>query len=127
MTFAKKIVKLRIPILILSILLLIPSFIGFLKTKVNYDMLTYLPEDMDTVVGEVVQNPNNPNLWGIKNKSKDNWTYIRADGQQVPVAVERSAAIAKDAKIGCRYPGTRFGTWSKSILPYYRSGHSPNQ
>ena len=54
---------------------------------------------MDTVVGEVVQNPNNPNLWGIKNKSKDNWTYIRADGQQVPVAVERSAAIAKDAKI----------------------------
>ena len=52
MTFAKKIVKLRIPILILSILLLIPSFIGFLKTKVNYDMLTYLPEDMDTVVGQ---------------------------------------------------------------------------
>ena len=30
--------------------------------------------DMDTVIGEVVQNPNNPNLWGIKNKSKDNWT-----------------------------------------------------
>ena len=56
--------------------------------------------DMDTVVGEVVQNPNNPNLWGIKNQSKDNWTYIRADGQQIPVAVGRSAAIAKDAKIG---------------------------
>ncbi|MBR2660454.1 MAG: protein kinase [Clostridia bacterium] len=56
--------------------------------------------DMDTVVGEVVQNPNNPNLWGIKNQSKDNWTYIRADGQQIPVALGRSAAIAKDAKIG---------------------------
>ena len=56
--------------------------------------------DMDTVVGEVVQNPNNPNLWGIKNESKDNWTYIRADGQQIPVAVGRSAAIAKDAKLG---------------------------
>ena len=56
--------------------------------------------DMDTVVGEVVQNPNNPNLWGIKNQSKDNWTYIRADGQQIPVAIGRSAAIAKDAKIG---------------------------
>ena len=64
-----------------------------------YSHSIYGDYDMDTVVGEVVQNPNNPNLWGIKNKSKDNWTYIRADGQQVPVAVERSAAIAKDAKI----------------------------
>lgn len=55
--------------------------------------------DMEAVVGEVVQNPNNPNLWGIKNESKDNWTYIRSDGQQVPVPVGRSAAIAKDCKI----------------------------
>ena len=56
--------------------------------------------DMDTVVGEVVQNPNNPKLWGIKNESRDNWTFIRPDGQQIPVAVGRSAAIAKNAKIG---------------------------
>ena len=55
--------------------------------------------DMDTVVGEVVQNPTNPSLWGIKNESKENWTYIRADGQQIPVAPGKSAAIAKDAKI----------------------------
>lgn len=55
--------------------------------------------DMDTVVGRVVQNPNNPDLWGIKNESQDNWTYIRSDGQQIPVAVGRSAAIAKGAKI----------------------------
>ena len=55
--------------------------------------------DMDTVVGEVVQNPNNPNLWGIKNLSKENWTYIKADGTQIPVSEGRSAAIAKDAKI----------------------------
>ena len=54
---------------------------------------------MKTVAGEVVQNPKNPNLWGIKNKTSGNWTYIRADGQQVPVAPERSAAIAKNAKI----------------------------
>ena len=55
--------------------------------------------DMNTVVGEVVQNPSNPKLWGVKNLSRDNWTYIRADKQQIPVAVGRSAAIAKDAKI----------------------------
>jgi eukaryotic-like serine/threonine-protein kinase len=55
--------------------------------------------DMNTVVGTVVQNPKNPNLWGIRNDSADNWTYIKADGQQIPVASGRSAAIAKDAKI----------------------------
>lgn len=55
--------------------------------------------DMKTVVGEVVQNPNNPNLWGIKNDSKENWTYIKPDGMQVPVAIGRSAGIAKDVKI----------------------------
>lgn len=55
--------------------------------------------DMDTVVGEVAQNPGNPNLWGIKNITKENWTYIKADGTQIPVMEGRSAAIAKDAKI----------------------------
>ena len=60
----------------------------------------YSNYDMNTVVGEVVQNPTNPNLWGIRNQSTDNWTYIRADGQQIPMAVGRSAAIARNAKIG---------------------------
>lgn len=55
--------------------------------------------DMETVAGEVVQNPNNPGLWGIKNLTKENWTYIKADGTQIPVVEGRSAAIAKDAKI----------------------------
>lgn len=55
--------------------------------------------DMETEVGVVVQNPKNPKLYGIKNKSKDNWTYIKTDGTQIPVAPGRSAAIAKDSKI----------------------------
>lgn len=55
--------------------------------------------DMTTVVGSVVQNPNNPKLWGIRNETTDNWTYIKPDGIQLPVASGRSAAIAKDAKI----------------------------
>lgn len=55
--------------------------------------------DMDTVAGEVVQNPSNPKLWGIKNLSRDNWTYSKGDGTQVPVAPGRSAAIARDAKV----------------------------
>ena len=52
MKFAKAVVKLRVPILILTLLLMIPSVIGMAKTRVNYDMLTYLPEDMETVIGQ---------------------------------------------------------------------------
>jgi serine/threonine protein kinase len=55
--------------------------------------------DLKTVTGSVVQNPNNPNLWGIRNDTAGNWTYIKGDGTQVPVAPGKSAAIAKDAKI----------------------------
>lgn len=46
------IVKLRIPILILSVLLLIPAAIGYFNTKVNYDILYYLPGDIDTMKGQ---------------------------------------------------------------------------
>ena len=59
----------------------------------------YNNNDMDTVVGSVVQNPKNPNLWGIRNEGKVNWTYEKADGTQIPVAQGRSAAIAAGAKI----------------------------
>ncbi len=48
----KWVVKWKFPILILSILLLIPSVIGYANTKVNYDMLTYLPDDIETMVGQ---------------------------------------------------------------------------
>ena len=52
MRIAKKVVQLRVPILVLAVLLLIPSVFGMAKTRINYDMLTYLPEDMETVVGQ---------------------------------------------------------------------------
>ena len=52
MKFARAVVKYRIPILILAVLLLIPSFVGMVKTRINYDMLDYLPSDMDTVIGQ---------------------------------------------------------------------------
>lgn len=52
MRFSKAVVRFRIPILIITLLLMIPSVIGFIKTRVNYDMLTYLPSDMETVKGQ---------------------------------------------------------------------------
>ena len=50
----KKIVKLRIPIFVVSILLLIPSFIGYVNTRVNYDLLSYLPDRLETVKGQEI-------------------------------------------------------------------------
>lgn len=48
----KKIVKFRIPIFIISILLLIPATIGYIKTRVNYDILCYLPGEIETMKGQ---------------------------------------------------------------------------
>ena len=50
--FGKKVVKFRIPIIIISILLLIPATLGYINTRVNYDVLTYLPEDIETMQGQ---------------------------------------------------------------------------
>lgn len=52
MKFGKWVVKCRIPILILAVALLVPSLIGMIMTRINYDMLTYLPGDIDMVVGQ---------------------------------------------------------------------------
>ncbi len=52
MRFSRAVVKFRVPILILALLLLIPSTIGMLSTRINYDMLNYLPDSMDTVIGQ---------------------------------------------------------------------------
>ena len=50
----KKIVKFRVPILILSIILLIPAVWGDVNTRINYDVLTYLPEDIETMQGQEI-------------------------------------------------------------------------
>lgn len=50
--FGKRVVQLRIPILILSLVLLVPSFLGYVSTRVNYDILSYLPKDIETMVGQ---------------------------------------------------------------------------
>ena len=52
MRFSKAVVKFRVPILIIAILLLIPSTLGMISTRINYDMLDYLPDTMDTVIGQ---------------------------------------------------------------------------
>lgn len=50
--FGKGVVKLRIPIFIVALLLLIPSVIGYANTRVNYDILSYLPDEIETMKGQ---------------------------------------------------------------------------
>ncbi len=50
--FGKTVVRCRMLIIIVGILLLIPCAIGYLKTRTNYDVLTYLPKDIETMKGQ---------------------------------------------------------------------------
>ena len=50
--FGKNVVKFRVPILIAGFLLLIPSMFGYLNTRINYDILSYLPGDIETMEGQ---------------------------------------------------------------------------
>ena len=52
MKLGEWIAKCRILILIVSALLLIPSVLGIIKTRVNYDLLSYLPDSLETVEGQ---------------------------------------------------------------------------
>lgn len=52
MRFSKAVVRGRVAILIFTVILMIPAVFGMLGTRINYDMLNYLPDDMDTVIGQ---------------------------------------------------------------------------
>ena len=52
MSFSRAVVKYRVPILIVAVLLMIPCVFGIIGTRINYDMLDYLPDDIDTVIGQ---------------------------------------------------------------------------
>ncbi len=54
MKFGKAVVKARVPIVIVSLLLAALSVLGMLGTRINYDMLTYLPKDMETSIGQEI-------------------------------------------------------------------------
>ena len=50
--FGKAVVKSRVFILIIAVLLIIPAVMGYIKTRTNYDILTYLPKDIETMKGQ---------------------------------------------------------------------------
>ena len=52
--FGKGVVRCRVLILIVSVALLVPAAIGFFNTRVNYDILSYLPEEIETMKGQEI-------------------------------------------------------------------------
>ena len=69
--FGRGVVKLRVPILIVSVLLLIPSIFGFVITRINYDILSYLPSDIETMKGQDIM---------LDEFGKGGFTLVMLDG-----------------------------------------------
>lgn len=50
--FSDFICRHRVGIVVLSIVLMVPALLGYIATKVNYDLLVYLPSDIETIEGQ---------------------------------------------------------------------------
>lgn len=89
------ITKHRIPVLLLGIILLIPSALGFLKTRVNYDILSYLPKDLETMEGQDI----------LKEEfGKGGFSFVMLEGmreQDVVKTAEKLAAVEHVADVVC--------------------------
>lgn len=86
MKFAKGVVKYRVAILIVAVVLLIPALYFMMHTRVNYDMLTYLPSDMETVIGQD----------RLKEEfGKGAFTFMIVEGMDTPEVVSLKEEIQK--------------------------------
>lgn len=87
MKFGKAVVKLRHAILVMALVLLIPSAIGMAKTHVNYDMLSYLPDDMESVKGQDLLmdefHKGGFSILVLENMKTDDVTKLKKDIQKV--------------------------------------------
>ena len=87
MNFGKTVVKLRHTILVLALILIIPSAIGMVKTRVNYDMLSYLPSDMESVKGQDLLmdefHKGGFSILVLENMKTDDVTKLKKDIQKV--------------------------------------------
>ena len=118
--FGDIIVKNKISILIITFLLVIPSIIGYALTKINYDILVYLPSDIETLKGEkiltddfhmgafsivVVENMSSKDILELEDKYRQIDTVTKVvsisdfAGTNIPVSMlpeEITSKVAKD-------------------------------
>ena len=64
-----------------------------------YSHHVYSDYDMETEIGEVVRNPRDKRILGVRNSDRVNWTYLRPDGTQTAIAEGRSGAVVQGAAI----------------------------
>ena len=87
MNLGAKVVKHRHIIFIVSLLLLIPSLIGYKVTRINYDMLTYLPSTMDTMKGQNILmkefGKGGFSIVVLENMKSDDVTQLKADYSRI--------------------------------------------
>ena len=84
--FCKSIVKLKIPIIIISLFLLIPSVFGIAYTRINYDMLDYLPKDIETMKGQDIL---------LKDFGKGAFSFVIFEGMDDKDVVKAKEKIEK--------------------------------
>ena len=84
--FGKGVVKLRVPILILTLALMIPSAMGMASTRINYDMLTYLPGDIETMAGQDIL---------MDEFGKGAFSFVIVEGMEEKEAAELRKEIEK--------------------------------
>lgn len=124
MKLAEKICKYKKVILIIAILLLIPSYIGMKATRVNYDILTYLPNNIDTVKGEnILTNDFNMGSYAVvitKNMSTK-------DIQKLEDKIKNIGNVANVASItdllGANVPEDMLPNEIKNVV--YKDGETP--
>ena len=124
MKLAEKICKYKKVILIIAILLLIPSYIGMKATRVNYDILTYLPNNIDTMKGEdILTNDFNMGSYAVvitKNMSTK-------DIQKLEDKIKEIDHVAKVASVadvmGSNVPKDMLPDEIKNVV--YKDGETP--
>ena len=84
--FGKAVVKGRFAILIISLVLLVPSLIGMLGTRINYDILSYLPKELDTMKGQDIM---------LDEFGKGGFAFVMIDGMQDKDVKELEKKFAK--------------------------------
>lgn len=108
--FGKFVANHRVLILIIALLLIIPSAIGYFNTRVNYDILSYLPKDIDTMVGQDI----------MKEKfGKGGFSFVITEGmseKDIASTADKISEIDHVADVICYESITDMGI-PKEVLP----------
>ena len=110
LTFSQWLVKHKAIVLVLGVLLIIPCAIGFINTRVNYDILSYLPKDIDTMKGQDI----------LKEEfGQGGFSFVMVDGmtdKEVAETADKLAEVDHVSKVICYQSLTDLNV-PKEVLP----------